>query len=288
MGEAALRYVEELDFPVFPLGPKCRPGMLEWEGTSSGFLAVYDATKDPKLVAEYWRRYPDANIGLATGLSAGVLVVDVDRHPGQADGFESIARLEAEHNADFPITASVDTPGNGRHFYFQTPPYPVVNRVGIVPGVDIRHSGSAVPLPPSHKPNGPYRGVIDRRMMQPIPDWLMAIIAPPPTPPPPRAPMRFVSSLRTARYLQKAIDEEYARVAHAGPGTRNMSLFIAAASLGSLVGAGLLPELYVGQTLMEAASANGLVRDDGARECRATILSGLKTGRSKPREVDLG
>jgi putative DNA primase/helicase len=67
-----------------------------------------------------------------------------------------------------------------------------------------------------------------------------------------------------------------------------MALFVAAASLGSLVAAGLIPELYVAQQLMDAATQCGLVRDDGARECRSTIISGLKTGRNKPREVDLG
>jgi putative DNA primase/helicase len=53
---------------------------------------LHDASSDALLVREWWAAHPEANIGIATGLAAGLVVVDVD--PG---GEESLAALEAEY-----------------------------------------------------------------------------------------------------------------------------------------------------------------------------------------------
>ncbi|MBN2195024.1 MAG: bifunctional DNA primase/polymerase [Polyangiaceae bacterium] len=47
---------------------------------------VADATVDPDVVAAWWRRWPDANIGVATGGDAGPVVVDIDPRNGGEDG----------------------------------------------------------------------------------------------------------------------------------------------------------------------------------------------------------
>ncbi len=44
-------------------------------GAPNGFK---DATSNTENVCQWWHRWPDANIGLATGETSGVFVLDVD------------------------------------------------------------------------------------------------------------------------------------------------------------------------------------------------------------------
>ena len=53
---------------------------------------VEDATTDRAVILHWWGRWPQANIGMATGRPSGLFVVDVDpRH----DGYRTLAKLEA-------------------------------------------------------------------------------------------------------------------------------------------------------------------------------------------------
>ena len=78
---AALSYARERGWSVLPLDGK-QP--LTEHG-------VHDATTDPDVIEAWWRRWPDANVGLATG--RGLFVVDVD---GSVQALaESVASVEA-------------------------------------------------------------------------------------------------------------------------------------------------------------------------------------------------
>jgi len=77
-----------------------------------------------------------------------------------------------------------------------------------------------------------------------------------------------------------------ANVAAAAPGGRNAALNNAAWTLGSWVGAGGLELHQVEDELYEAAARNGLVADDGQRQCWATIRSGTSAGMRAPVAVD--
>jgi hypothetical protein len=70
-----------------------------------------------------------------------------------------------------------------------------------------------------------------------------------------------------------------------GPGGRNDALNHAAWTLGRWVAAGALDQGDVEDELYAAAAANGLVADDGQRQCWATIRSGLCAGLQQP--IDL-
>src|SRR5215217_8277031 len=54
---------------VFPCKPDKKPH------TRRGFK---DATTDANKVSTWWKRWPDANIGIPTGKVSGLLVLDVD------------------------------------------------------------------------------------------------------------------------------------------------------------------------------------------------------------------
>ena len=55
---------------VFPLAPREKIPL-----TTHGFQ---DATTDSATIVEWWRRCPNANIGVATGAVSGIVVVDID------------------------------------------------------------------------------------------------------------------------------------------------------------------------------------------------------------------
>lgn len=125
---------------VFP----CVPGGKE-PLTVRGFK---DASADTRQVESWWREYPTANIGLPTGVSNAVDVVDIDVH-GDASGFPSIAKAR-EADLVGSWVWCVRTPSGGMHVYF---PHPVgvEQRSWQSPRkhIDFRGDGGYVIAPPS-------------------------------------------------------------------------------------------------------------------------------------------
>src|SRR6478609_2526601 len=139
LAAAALRYAN-LGIPVFP----CVPGGKQ-PLTPNGF---HDATSVARVVHAWWQRTPDANIGLPTGATTGVLVVDIDVHAG-ASGFDAFERARSQGFAN-DWAWLVRTPSGGLHAY-----YPNVRgqeqRSWQVPTAhtDFRGDGGYVIAPPS-------------------------------------------------------------------------------------------------------------------------------------------
>ena len=113
-----------------------------------------DATTDRYQIADWWRKWPDANVGIVTGAESGIVVIDIDpRH----DGDKSLDAIEANYGK-LPATATVCTGGGGFHFYFQHPGGTIRSRTDVFPGIDIKADGGYVVAPPSnHISGGVYR-----------------------------------------------------------------------------------------------------------------------------------
>ncbi len=94
-------------------------------------------------------------------------------------------------------------------------------------------------------------------------------------------PLSIRSGQRGTRYVWAAVQGEHDAVAAAREGTRNDRLHKAAVKLGSLVGAGVLPEEDARDALTLAAEKCGLP----AHEAQGTITSGLTYGIAHPREM---
>ena len=300
MAQHAWSFAENAGSAVFPTASDCKPGRLEWAGTSSGFIGVHDATRDRDLIDAYWARYPEANVSVACGAASGVFVLDVDVKDG-FDGLADLRRLEKAHGP-LPRTWRSRTPSNGEHIWFEQPERELSNRVHmrvadgrggeVKTGLDVRTAGGCVPLPPSAKSNGPYAWIespwhVDVELA-PAPAWLLDIIDPPLPPRPPLPPLSIGSTDRTVRYVEAAVTGECDDLSCMAPASgRNLRLFQAAANLGELVGAHLLPQDLAEARLEHASQSNGLWREDGARAVLATIRSGLRKGMAQPREVRL-
>ena len=89
---------------------------------------------------------------------------------------------------------------------------------------------------------------------------------------------------RQGAYLSAAISAELDRIRTAVEGTRNHTLYKAAAALGQLVAGGCLTEQDVTEHLTHAALAAGLT----PRETARTIASGLRAGSHHPRTPTTG
>jgi hypothetical protein len=88
---------------------------------------------------------------------------------------------------------------------------------------------------------------------------------------------------RGEAYMDRVIDNLAAMAPNTG---RNVALNKAASTLGEWVAADVLDLAQVEDVLYAAAEANGLVAEDGQRQCWATIRSGLGHGLQHPYDLD--
>lgn len=92
---------------------------------------VRDASRDPSLFDQWFKQWPNANLGMALDQ---LVVVDVDPRNGGDITFE---KLVSEHGA-MPDTWVQRTGGGGNHYVFKARPG-VTYRGAIGAGVDLKH-----------------------------------------------------------------------------------------------------------------------------------------------------
>src|ERR1700722_12640537 len=95
---------------------------------------IHDASTNEKEIERWWKRSPDANVGIATGREAGIFVIDIDPRNG---GTESLARLAARLG-ELPPTPDAQTGGGGRHLFLSYPASHVGSPSRVEPGIDIK------------------------------------------------------------------------------------------------------------------------------------------------------
>ncbi len=131
------------------------------------------ASTDVAVVAGWWQRWPDANVGIATGAKSRLVVLDVDAGHG---GAGTLAGLERVHGK-LPKTAKVLTGGGGAHYFFHQGNGEVRNSAGkLGAGLDVRADGGYVVAPPSiHASGRVYRWTSDLAKSPPadMPPWLL-------------------------------------------------------------------------------------------------------------------
>jgi putative DNA primase/helicase len=152
--EYALQYAGR-GWRVFPLhsmrdgrctcGQDCGKNAGKHPRVKGGFKV---ATTDTRQIEAWWRKWPDANIGIATGAASGIVVFDIDGATGRA----TLQRLVEEHG-QMPRTAIAKTE-RGWHLYFAMPCpcTPIPCSTG--DGLDVRGDGGYVVAPPSRHASG--------------------------------------------------------------------------------------------------------------------------------------
>jgi hypothetical protein len=128
-------------FRVFPITPGTNAPPLHtgWQ---------HRATSDPAQVAEFWKRSPDANVGVLTGGATRLVVIDADTE----DAIDHARALGVPER-----TPTARTPRGGRHFY-------LIGNVGsyngVARGLDVKGHGGYAAGVGSVRDDGEYRWLI--------------------------------------------------------------------------------------------------------------------------------
>jgi Bifunctional DNA primase/polymerase, N-terminal len=177
-------------YPVFPAAASGKEPL-----TVHGFK---DATTDFDQIERWWRRFPDAAIGVPN--CEQFVVLDVDEKLGK-HGTDSLRRMEGRHGF-LPATVTARTPSGGRHFYMALPDRPVRFAPS---GIDARYPHVEIPVyvqvPPTVRPGvGEYRWVSPVGIgLAPFPEWLLSMLDRPARPRPRVRDLCRIASSTTPR-----------------------------------------------------------------------------------------
>lgn len=125
-------------YPIFP----CLnlPSSKDHKRPLTGRGGFHNATTDKAQIEAWWRRHPDALIGIPTGTATGIAVLDLDKKKDK-DGYAAVP------NWRDLSPAIVQTGGGGAHLYFKTDG--AIRSTTGANGVDVRGEGGYVIVPPS-------------------------------------------------------------------------------------------------------------------------------------------
>jgi len=135
-------------YSVIPVGNDKRPMIKSWKEFQT------TAADHDQLEQWFTKDYPNANIGIVTGVISGITVIDVDTYKEK----------KTDPNI-FPKTFTVRTGNGGYQLFYKHNPGMTVSAEGYdnMPGVDIRSDGGYVVAPPSvtkykDKNSGEWKG----------------------------------------------------------------------------------------------------------------------------------
>jgi Bifunctional DNA primase/polymerase, N-terminal len=291
--DAALAYATR-DIPVYPvhwprripgrasLACSCRRGATCDRPAKHPLVrhGVKDATTHAARIGRWWRRWPQANVGLATGIVFDVLDID-----GPA-GLAALGELQgaAGPRLGGPLVA---TGGGGWHVWFtptglgNRPPHGLAH-------VDWRGKGGCVLAPPSrHISGGTYRWLVglDQAPLAEVPAALRVRLDPdPPTTARPAGTVGLDPAGHP--YGRRVLAAELAALGRATPGQRNHTLNRTAFKVYRYVAGGVLDEQDVTLAFTTAALAIGLDRAEIGRTLASARTAGLANPRTVPAPPD--
>lgn len=281
LGEAALAYAAR-GWLVFPLIPGTK--------TPATKRGRNNATTDPEKIKAWWKRTPNANIGIATGTDGKIISIDIDTGNGKV-GRESWKRI-IEAYGHPPTTLRQTTCHGGTQLIFAKPAGATIKmsqgRVGA--DIDVKGEGGYIVTPPSEVTNCGKPDCTTAHQayawigsaltpIEILPGWLVELSQPKreklfhPSPNLPITP-----ELR--REAKPLIEGAVNAVETAQPGARNDQLNRSSFTLGRLVARGALSHDSAERLLETAAQMAGLDEE----EIERTVGSGLAAGLELPYE----
>ena len=103
----------------------------------------------PNIIRKWIVKYPDANVGIATGPSSGVSLVDID------STVPTVWQQMVERFGDTPL--KTQTPRGGRHLWYRYNGERCADLSRRIP-VQVKAAGGFVVVPPSVRPSGLHAG----------------------------------------------------------------------------------------------------------------------------------
>ena len=247
----------------------------------------HSATDDEAQIRDWWRRWPNAAIGLPCAFNR-IIAVDADRH-GNGDGVTAFFQ-DCERNGFDPYSVPcVRTPRDGRHLIFHRPLDMGETKGAIGQAIDIRDKAYIIAAGSVMANGAGYTletGTIEQlafaigsRSLTPPYPWIQKLM------------VKDAPSLISPKFHKAAPKPQYQsempqgssdsrllgiirKVISTAPGQRNPTLYWAACRVRDIVAAGGVPIAAAEALLCEAGLRAGL----SLAEVRATVASGL-TGR---------
>lgn len=137
MIKAALYYREKLNLSIIPIIPGNKKALIPWSDYQAKLPTVEE-------INAWWKKTPNANIGIITGKINNIVIVDLDKYKSE---YSEEAVLE--YFPESLETPTVISPRGGNHLYFKYPDQKMSNDAGAIPGVDFRATGGYIVAPPS-------------------------------------------------------------------------------------------------------------------------------------------
>jgi Bifunctional DNA primase/polymerase, N-terminal len=290
--DAALGYAAH-GIPVYPVhwprpapggaspGCSCRHGAACDRPAKHPLVrhGIHDATTNPAQLQRWWQHWPQANLGLATGIIFDALDID-----GPA-GLAALRQLAGTAGLRFPGPL-VATGGGGWHHWFT--PTGLGNRPPrSLAHIDWRGIGGSVLAPPSRHASGErYRWLrdLDQTPLPEVPTALRALLDPDrPTTTRPTDPTEPPDPVQPPGpghpYSRRVLAAELAALGRATPGQRNRTLNRCAFKAYRYVAGGVLDDQEVTTGFTATALSIGL----SAAEVRRTLASARAAGLANPR-----
>jgi hypothetical protein len=232
--------------PVFFCASDKRPT------TPHGF---HDATTDPVAVVEMYGLHPGPLVGIPTGETSGIDVLDLDRKHDTAAAWWTTNRKR------IPKTQVHRTRSGGLHLLFRHAASLRNSASKIALGVDTRGDGGYVIWWPASGFE-----VLSTAPVVAWPSWLLAELLP-----------KKTDAVPISREVQDTLSDRRLRglvrlVAGAPEGRRNQILFWAACRLAGSHAETNITEAFAREVLVDAAQRSGL----GVAEAQRTIQSALR------------
>jgi putative DNA primase/helicase len=134
---------------------------------------LHSASKDERVLTDWYTSFPAANIGIPMGEVSGVVAIDLDTRNDGHRTWESVLETTGEM---IPNTATARTGGGGLHYLFSFDPERPLRGIGA--GIDIKNKGYIVVEPSNHHSGGNYAWLKNQNPLHgdqiiPVPDWLV-------------------------------------------------------------------------------------------------------------------
>jgi hypothetical protein len=207
-------HLTQFGFKVFPLAALQKAPAVPARFGGRGCL---EATDDEEIIADWARKYPRANIGIACGGLSGCVVIDLDPR----NGSDATVAALAARGRTFPPTVTARTANGGTHFYYAFDASLKNSKSVLGEGIDVKTVGGYVVAPPSlldsqRKYTWQCAPLGDR--FPALPGWVLESLKPKPQP--------VVTYNRDS--APRDIEPLVRFVAQTGDGSRNKALFWAA------------------------------------------------------------
>jgi hypothetical protein len=146
------RFYAAYQIPVFPVEIVSRPdGKFDKRPLVRAWSE--SASWEPRQVADWWRTWPDAAIGLPMGRLEAI-ALDGDIRP-DCNGVSNLWRLLQGYHLSPATVVWSRTPSGGLHMLFRSPGNAIGNSPrGMPPGVDVRGAGGFIVAPGSLRSDG--------------------------------------------------------------------------------------------------------------------------------------